>query len=239
MLNNQEAEKVTHAIPKIDVHSIFHTIQGEGPFVGYPAVFFRMAGCNLQCPLCDTDYTTNREKLYIFQAYNMIDELFLKHPKTSLLVITGGEPFRQPLALTNLVKIILAQMPGVLVQIETNGTLPLPDSLFHEENRITIVVSPKTGKVATSTEKAAACFKYVATNYDLDEDGLPIYALGHSAKPKLARPIVRRQRMPIYLQPADMKEPLQNKLNQDAVVESCINNGYLLCLQTHKIIGVE
>ena len=42
------------------VHSIFYTIQGEGPFAGETAVFVRLAGCNLQCPLCDTDYTSDR-----------------------------------------------------------------------------------------------------------------------------------------------------------------------------------
>ena len=33
------------------VHSMFHTLQGEGPFAGHPALFVRFAGCNLRC-LC-------------------------------------------------------------------------------------------------------------------------------------------------------------------------------------------
>ena len=51
--NTQEPEKIDRD-RHLDVHSIFHTIQGEGPYCGHPAVFIRLAGCNLQCPGCDT-----------------------------------------------------------------------------------------------------------------------------------------------------------------------------------------
>src|SRR3954467_9071958 len=44
----------------LSIHSIFYTLQGEGPYSGCPAVFMRLAGCNLQCPGCDTDYTSGQ-----------------------------------------------------------------------------------------------------------------------------------------------------------------------------------
>ena len=40
---------------------IFHTLQGEGPSVGVPAVFIRASRCNLHCVWCDTDHTWNFE----------------------------------------------------------------------------------------------------------------------------------------------------------------------------------
>ena len=40
----------------LDVQEIFPTIQGEGPYVGYPAVFIRLGGCNLACSFCDTEF---------------------------------------------------------------------------------------------------------------------------------------------------------------------------------------
>ena len=35
---------------------VFYTVQGEGVMMGTPQVFVRLAGCNVGCPECDTDY---------------------------------------------------------------------------------------------------------------------------------------------------------------------------------------
>lgn len=36
------------------VTSMFFTLQGEGPYAGMPALFIRLAKCNLDCSFCDT-----------------------------------------------------------------------------------------------------------------------------------------------------------------------------------------
>lgn len=231
----------------LDVHSTFYTIQGEGPFCGTPAVFVRLAGCNLQCPGCDTDYTSTREQLSIETIERRISIQFKAvqfrtrrtYDVPQLVVITGGEPFRQ-----NLGKLIpyLLEL-GYYVQIETNGTLPPPDIVFSKDTSwrsgAFIVCSPKTGSVHPLTSVAACCFKYVLDARSVDpEDGLPVLALGHTAAPKVARPPEGTTK-DIYLQPADSRNDEQNKANMEAVVRSCLRYGYILQLQVHKIIEVE
>ncbi|MEG7364337.1 7-carboxy-7-deazaguanine synthase QueE, partial [Pseudomonas citronellolis] len=91
-MNLQPIEKRTKSADGLlSLHSIFHTIQGEGPFCGTPSVFVRLAGCNLQCPACDTDYTQGRRAASVQEILDKVQE----YQSSGLVVITGGEPFRQ------------------------------------------------------------------------------------------------------------------------------------------------
>lgn len=221
---------------RIEVHSIFETIQGEGPFCGTPCVFVRLAGCNLQCPGCDTDYTSSRTLLTPLE----IVELVQVKRAGGLVVITGGEPFRQDIAKT----IIALKTEGFYVQIESNGTLPPSGNFWNtqtdEREGAYLVVSPKTGKVNPRAWAEACCVKYVGECGDLaSDDGLPVHALRHSANPRLARPPEWWDR-PIYLQPMDdHSDPEANRLNLLACVDSCMRHGYIIQLQIHKILEVE
>lgn len=220
------------------VVSIFSTIQGEGPFSGRRATFVRLAGCNLQCPACDTDYTSHRTK---YTAAEIRSDA-TRRP-ADLVVITGGEPFRQ-----NIVPLIdtLADA-GLIVQVETNGTLgpKSPDDRLRLETLVDdglchIVVSPKTGTVHAFIASQAAAYKYVlsAEEFYNSLDGLPGQALGHPASPRLARPPSRLSSA-VYIQPEDSKDPERNTENLQAAVDSCLIHGHILCLQTHKIANVE
>ena len=228
-MNQQAPWKQRRDDGRLDIKEVFWTLQGEGPFAGRPAVFIRLAGCNLQCPGCDTDYTTNAEtvdtrELIQCAAVVVSQSCDLKEP---LAVITGGEPFRQDLRLL----VRLLRDNGFTVQIETNGTFKCPKEV---SDLATIVVSPKTPTISIRYPQA---FKYVASADDIDpEDGLPRIALQHGTK-RVARPPVD-YRGEIYLQPADEQDPEKNANNQRAVVQACLNYGHRLCLQTHKIVGI-
>lgn len=216
----------------VDVHSIFLTLQGEGPFTGRTAIFIRLAGCNLKCPSCDTDYTSKRSKMNINSIRLRCIELSPNSFKP-LIVITGGEPFRQN------IKQLCRELylDGHEVQIETNGTLEPEDPEDQMWSFIHIVCSPKAGKVHTWIEKHADCFKYVLSHDSVDfEDGLPILALNHTASPRVHRPT---RKLPIYLQPMDSRDEETNKLNIKAVIKSCMLFGYILQIQTHKILGLD
>lgn len=249
-VNNQPIEKriadiVCDGI--LDVHSIFLTIQGEGPFCGTPCVFVRLAGCNLQCPACDTDYTSYRELMSPYRILAEVNELWRKDKwRRGLVVVTGGEPFRQDLR--ELFQVLTVN--GYYVQVETNGTLPPttcePGISWNYQlypraddlHGVYVVCSPKTGKIHPRIYDVACALKYVIKCNDTAWDGLPLSALGHPSNPYPARPPEGWDRQ-IYLQPQDDKDPEDNAANTKEAVASCLRHGYTLQLQIHKFAGVD
>lgn len=219
----------------LKVHSIFATIQGEGPYCGRPAIFIRLWGCNLQCPNCDTEYS-NRYQFFFSPEELLARVIMLRAGREiTTVVITGGEPLRQ---LAIYPAISMLSRNGYSVQIETNGTYDIPEPYvwLFIPGRAMLVCSPKTGRVSKSVAKMAYAFKYVASAGNMHTDGLPLNALGHPAKPMLARPPKDKL---VYLQPEDSKREGDNARNMEAVVNSCLEHGYTLQLQIHKILGVE
>jgi len=235
-MNNQSIEKYQNR-KLLDVHSIFYTIQGEGPFSGTPAVFIRLAGCNLQCPFCDTDYSSARSTISLAGVVDIVRGL----RPSGLVVITGGEPFRQNISplLDRLVDY------GFYVQLETNGSLE--PWLDHDRLGINlsdrfgvyIVVSPKTPKIHPEAHRVAHAYKYVLSADSIADDGLPTVVLGHG-RTQVARPTQYSVgTTPVYLSPMDSGDPSVNVANVQAAVKSCLENGYIFQLQIHKLIGVE
>jgi organic radical activating enzyme len=143
---------------KLFVTSIFYTLQGEGPYRGEPAVFVRLAKCNLACSFCDTYFDGgdwldfSDVKLRIFDAVvnHFGGEVPTWFSKKVGLVITGGEPMLQK----NL-GLFLEYIKDhfAWTQIESNGTIvqDIPDST-------TLVVSPKC------LEKNGKPVKYLEPN---------------------------------------------------------------------------
>lgn len=104
---------------KYKVNEIFYSLQGEGYFVGTPAVFVRFSGCNLRCPFCDTQHAKHTE-MTISEIVAEID----RYPAETV-ILTGGEP-----SLVVDKEMVEAIKAGHrFVAIETNGTHQLPDNL--------------------------------------------------------------------------------------------------------------
>ncbi len=127
---------------------IFHTIQGEGPSVGTPAVFIRASGCNLHCVWCDSDATWNfkntpwphqKDGLPGYAKYRKSDVVIEVDPLSAAhailafhcprVVITGGEPLLQEDQLMTLTRLIRDEMPHCVFEVETNATR-IPSSAF-------------------------------------------------------------------------------------------------------------
>lgn len=214
----------------LHLHSFFPTLQGEGPFCGERALFFRLAGCNLRCPGCDTDYTSTVVEVAPTFMRAKAEELGWRHG--DLVVITGGEPLRQ-----NIVPAVNELLDhGYRVQIESNGVL-CPDGLPWDDEAFSLVCSPKTTRIHETILENARAFKYIIQAGQVDqEDGLPLRALLHKASPRVARP---RPGALVYVQPMDEDDTAANALNLDAAIRSAMGHGHLLQIQVHKICNLE
>lgn len=243
MSNTQKPEpRLKHADGStLDLHSIFYTIQGEGPFAGHRSIFVRLAGCNLQCPGCDTEYTEGRMQVELSWILRQVMLEVEAHCPGAypLIVITGGEPLRQPIG--PFVRQLIDR--GFNVQIESNGVFA-PDEVLHtlltnlrQTDAVTLVVSPKTKQISRASHELASCFKYVLQAGSIDErDGLPILALEHPAAGGVARP---REGAPVYVNPYDEKDDAANAANLAAVALSAMKFGHIAGVQMHKLIGLE
>lgn len=225
-----------HEDGSLMVHSIFPTLQGEGPDAGRPACFIRLTGCNLRCYFCDTEFSSG-ERMSVAQVIEKVRDV---DPWGRLAVLTGGEPFLQNIGplVAHLVAI------GREVAVETAGTVkPSQEETFwfhpRHHSLARVICSPKTPKIDPTIAALAHSFKYIVREGELSAyDGLPEYSTqmkGGSAI--LYRPPDIR-RVSIYLQPCDEQDAVKTARNLAEAVASCLKNGWYLSIQQHKLAGL-
>lgn len=206
------------------VKNIFKTLQGEGPHAGMPAIFIRLGGCNLACSFCDTEFE-NYQKHYLFEILKTIEKLSLNSQSirsVNLVVITGGEPFRQPI--NALCEKLLSL--GFAIQIETNGTL------YREiPKEVDIICSPKVSNNKYLSVREDLLPKIMAFKF-LISSNIEFY----ESVPELGQ---SKYNIPVFVQAMDEYNVKINKKNQQMAVELAINNGYRLSYQIHKNLGIE
>ena len=115
----------------LQLAEIFYSLQGEGAWAGTPAVFVRLAGCNLACAFCDTDYSLK----FVASVAHVAARVRAEGGACPMVILTGGEPLAQR-ATVALIEALRAD--GRRVHIESNGTIDaaLPDDVW-------LTVSPK------------------------------------------------------------------------------------------------
>ena len=72
------------------IDELFVSVQGEGMWLGMPAVFVRVAGCNLDCHWCDTPRAKSAAQAEARSVADIVDAV--RAHALSHVVITGGEP---------------------------------------------------------------------------------------------------------------------------------------------------
>lgn len=98
----------------------YKSVQGESSFAGLPCIFVRLAGCNLRCSWCDSEYTF---KGGYKQSLEEIEATIATLAPVRLVEFTGGEPMLQERELIPLMERLLAE--GNTLMIETSGERPL------------------------------------------------------------------------------------------------------------------
>ena len=98
------------------IAEIFRSLQGEGKNQGKICLFIRLAGCNLHCRWCDTDFA--RSGGTEMSLDTVLEHVWRLNP--SYVCITGGEPLLQAEDLEPLLASLHRR--GTAIDIETNGT---------------------------------------------------------------------------------------------------------------------
>ena len=171
---------------------IFRSVQGEGRNCGRLRTFIRLSGCNLHCVWCDTAYTWNwkgtgfaheRDTEKLLHKFELttevvrlsVDEIcsLVRKAPSEGVVITGGEPLMQRVALVALIDALQRDSTPLQIEIETNGSIAPPDELAERVDLF--MVSPKLGHSGNDpsvalkpevlrrfAELESASFKFVA-----------------------------------------------------------------------------
>ncbi len=104
----------------LTVIETFHSIEGEGPFIGIPTFFIRLSGCNLRCTYCDTKYSYSGGDNRTVES--LIEEA--SGYKTKFVCVTGGEPLLQKEVYPLMYKLLDKEFKVIL---ETSGSISVDD----------------------------------------------------------------------------------------------------------------
>lgn len=195
------------------INEIFYSLQGEGHHTGYPTVFIRFSGCNLNCSFCDTRHETG---IYmrdedIVHAVNLY--------KADWVVLTGGEP---TLHIDEEFVKLLQRATGKKVAIETNGTRPVPNNIDW------VCVSPK------ETE-GGICYNAPGMR---KADEIKVVDIGQDLEQYFSSPW-KDEKTLMYLQPCYVEDKEEFKANRLKTVGRVLSDPrWTLSVQIHRYLGI-
>lgn len=214
---------------------LYKSVQGESSFAGLPCIFVRLAGCNLRCAWCDSEYTFSGGKP--FTQDEVVAQIEALAP-CRLVEFTGGEPMLQARELLPLMERLLSS--GYTIMMETSGERPLAE-VPKAVHKIVDVKCPGAGAAANSfrMENLGALtqndeVKFVISNradYEFAREFIREYKLEQKAAQILLSPAFHKA--PSLLRTAD-----NMTLDPRHLVEWMLEDGLpaRLSLQIHKFI---
>jgi len=214
---------------------LYKSVQGESSFAGVPCVFVRLAGCNLRCAWCDSEYTfTGGQRFTQDEVVAQIEAL----QPCPLIEFTGGEPMLQRKELLPLMQRLLDA--NYTLMMETSGERPLAN-VPKAVHKIVDVKCPGAGSAANSFHLPN--LDALTTNDEVK------FVLADRADYEFARDFIRTHSLEkkcggILLSPAFSKTPTDQRSTDNAtldprlVVEWMLADGLpaRLSLQIHKYI---
>lgn len=214
---------------------LYKSVQGESSFAGLPCIFVRLAGCNLRCAWCDSEYTFSGGKpLTEDEIVAQVEAL----APCRLVEFTGGEPMLQARELIPLMKRLLAAQYTLM--IETSGERPLAE-VPAAVHKIVDVKCPGAGSAANSfrMENLSALtrgdeVKFVLSNredYEFAREFIREHALAEKVGGVLLSPAFQQT-------PSPQRTADNMALDPRKLVEWMLEDGLdaRLSLQIHKFI---
>lgn len=123
----------------LTINEIYHSIQGESTWVGWPCVFVRLTFCNLRCNYCDTEYAFYEGHKRTLGEISDAVAAF----RCGLVEITGGEPLLQ----NNVLSLMsMLSDSGYIVLLETSGAHDI-SQIDPRVHRIMDLKTPDSGEV--------------------------------------------------------------------------------------------
>jgi 7-carboxy-7-deazaguanine synthase len=213
---------------------IYKSIQGESTFAGLPCIFVRLAGCNLRCTWCDSEYTfSGGVKMSSAQVMEEVRKL----APVKLVEITGGEPMLQEREVVPLMQELLAESYRVL--LESSGERPLA-KVPAGVHKIVDVKCPSSGEGGTFLPENLAYVgrsdevKFVVADradYEFARDFVRTHGLESKAGAVLFSPAFRKDAGPA-------RDAANCLLDPRVLVEWLLEDGLQarLGLQLHKFV---
>lgn len=202
------SDSISSTLPIVET---FHSVQGEGAWVGTNAFFIRLALCDVGCPWCDTKISWSDKRHPRRSIADLVAEAVAAQP--AFVVITGGEPLMHDLS--DLTEAL--HQAGLRVHLETSGSHPFSGQFDW------VTLSPKPFKPPLDANYAHVdeLKVVIAQPEDL------VWAETQSARTPEAA--VR------YLQP-EASHPENQALVFNYVLQ---HPQWRISLQTHKLLGVR